>query len=81
MKLHLFSPTYGVDIKNLAVTNLAGHVAPTGETRNTQKVLMRKSERRRRRKWNMWCAAVMRVYAILSCTKKAKNLLILGLGV
>jgi len=51
LKLHLFSPTYGVDNKNLTFTNGAGHVAPTGETRNTQRVLMRKPERRRRRKW------------------------------
>jgi hypothetical protein len=37
--------------KNLIFTNGAGHMAPTGETRNTQRVLVRKSERRRRRKW------------------------------
>lgn len=31
-------PTYGVGNKNLTVTNLAGHVTRTEETRNRQRV-------------------------------------------
>jgi hypothetical protein len=38
-------------IENLTFTNVAEHMAPTGETRNTQRILVRKSERICRRKW------------------------------